>query len=76
MLPPISCSGDDCDSYLFPGGLWSIGPALPSDSPPDSIVKIHYSPAVQMEFKKGIDERDQFLEQDALFMVMVKLRLE
>ena len=63
MASPVSCSGG-CDSYIFPGALWSLNPAPPDDSPPDAIVKIHSSPAVQMDFVKDLTDGDTFSEQD------------
>jgi hypothetical protein len=63
MASPVSCSGE-CDSYIFPGALWSLNPAPPDDSPPDAIVKIHSAPAIQMDFMKGLTDGDTFSEQD------------
>lgn len=63
MASPVFCSVG-CDSYIFPGALWSLNPAPPDDTPPDAIVKIHSSPAIQMDFRKDLSDGDTFSEQD------------
>lgn len=63
MASPVSCFGG-CDSYIFPGALWSLNPAPPDNSPPDAVVKIYSSPAIQMDFMKDLSDGDTFSEQD------------
>jgi hypothetical protein len=63
MASPVSCSGG-CDSYIFPGAVWSMNPAVPDDAPANSMVTIYNSPASQMEFRKGLSDGDRFSEQD------------
>jgi hypothetical protein len=56
---PVSCSAG-CDSYIFPGALWSLN-ATPPDSPlTDAVVTIYNAPAIQMDFMEGLCDGDEF----------------
>jgi hypothetical protein len=63
MASPVACSGA-CDSYIFPGALWSLSPAPPDNSSAEAVVKINSSPAIQMDFRKDLSDGDTFSEQD------------
>lgn len=56
MAAPISCS-TECDSYIFPGAIWSLDP---EPSPGDEIITIYHAPAVQMDFMEGLHIGDEF----------------
>jgi hypothetical protein len=58
---PVSCSVEDhCDAYIFPGALWSMSPSIPENTPVDVLVDISTSPALQVEFKRGLSTEDSF----------------
>ncbi|KAH0834433.1 hypothetical protein FOPE_03614 [Fonsecaea pedrosoi] len=61
--PPVACSGH-CDSYIFPGALWSLQPPFPRDAPLDAVVNIGVSPAIQLDFMRGLGIGDTFSPQD------------
>jgi hypothetical protein len=59
MASPVSCSAG-CDSYIFPGALWSLN-STPPDSPvSDTVVTIYNAPAIQMDFTEGLSDGDEF----------------
>lgn len=64
VAPPINCTGADCESYLFPGGLEVASPWPPTEHPSDPIAKIYDAPACQIEFLYGLDGQDYFLPSD------------
>ena len=51
-IPPLSCSGDDCFSYFFPGGLDSIFPRPGSyqQFPAATAYVVNDAPGYQIEF--------------------------
>ncbi|OCT52480.1 hypothetical protein CLCR_09860 [Cladophialophora carrionii] len=57
---PISCPGH-CDSYILPGAVWSLNMTLPANSSDNTVVKIETSPAVQIDFFRGVDSADCLL---------------
>ncbi|KIW81980.1 hypothetical protein Z517_05006 [Fonsecaea pedrosoi CBS 271.37] len=61
--PPVACSGH-CDSYIFPGALWSLQPPFPRNAPLDAVVNIGVSPAIQLDFMRGLGIGDTFSPQD------------
>jgi hypothetical protein len=63
-VPPINCTTDQCESYLFPGGLGTMTPWPPTDHADSPVVQIDSSPASQIEFRKGIAAGDGFLASD------------
>jgi hypothetical protein len=59
MASPVSCSAG-CDSYIFPGALWSLN-VTPPDSPlAGAVVTIYNAPAIQMDFMEGLSDGDEF----------------
>jgi hypothetical protein len=63
-VPPINCTTDQCESYLFPGGLETTTPWAPTDHADSPVVQINSSPASQIEFRNGIAEGDEFFASD------------
>jgi hypothetical protein len=63
-VPPINCTTDQCESYLFPGSLGMATPWPPTDHADSPVVQINSSPASQIEFRKGIAEGDGFFASD------------
>lgn len=62
---PVSCLDESiCDSYLLPGSLGGSAPWPPGGSPQSPVVAIWDAPAVQYEFRNGIDSSDSFLQGD------------
>ena len=55
----MSCSAG-CDSYIFPGALWSLDRTPPDNPVPDAVVTIYNAPAIQMDFMEGLSDDDEF----------------
>jgi hypothetical protein len=62
---PITCPGL-CDSYIFPGAVWSLNITLPTNSSDDTVVKIGRSPAIQLDFVQNVDSGDAFLPHECI----------
>jgi hypothetical protein len=63
--PAISCLDEsNCNSYLLPGSLGTSTPWPPGGSPESPVVAIWNAPAVQYEFRDGIDSQDYFSQSD------------
>jgi hypothetical protein len=59
MASPVSCS-TGCDSYIFPGALWSLNRTPPAIPQTDAVVTIYDAPAIQMDFTDGLSGGDEF----------------
>jgi hypothetical protein len=59
MTSPVSCSAG-CDSYIFPGALWSLNLTPPDSALSNTVVTIYNAPAIQMDFAEGLSDGDEF----------------
>lgn len=60
--PPLDCDG--CDSYLLTGGVIMTTPWIPAGFDAYPLVEIETLPAIQVQFRRAIDEKDRFQDAD------------
>jgi hypothetical protein len=59
---PISC--DSCDSYLLTGGVIMATPWIPSGYEAYPLVNIDKLPAIQVQFKRTMNDTETFQDDD------------